>query len=286
MSYPRNWKLPNGERLVLNVGLAFEAFALQSQFTVYPGGKLDSFSLSYGDYGWKAGIWRLLDTLGELGISATMSTNGLAAERHPEAVAAAARQGIEINAHAWANDVRASDEDPDGELEELRRCVRVLTEASGSRPVGWVSPGMTGTGNTDRFLVQEGFLWSGDDASDDLPFIRRVGEGRLCVFPRAGLPTNDLRMWALAATSPEVIWHNFKATFDTLYAEGAAGRPKVLDITFHCHMAGRPTLNPIIRQLLNYVLQHEGVWIASRGEVARWALAYEGDEFSASEDRK
>lgn len=278
MKYPRRWTLPDDSKLAFNVGLAFEAFNLQSQFSIFPGGKLDTFSLSYGDYGWKAGIWRLLDILAEYSIPATMSTNGLAAERHPQAVRAAADLGIEVNAHGWANDGRASEDDPDGELAEIRRCTQVLFEVSGTRPVGWVSPGMTGTSHTDKFLVDEGYLWCADDASDDLPFMRKAGNGELVIFPRAGIPMNDLRMWALATTGPEVIWSNFKATFDTLFTEGKNGSPKILDITLHCHMAGRPTLTPLVRQMLQYAQDHQDVWFASRSAVAEWTKSFPSSE--------
>jgi len=33
VTYPREWRWPNGERIAMSVGLAFEAFEHQSQFT-------------------------------------------------------------------------------------------------------------------------------------------------------------------------------------------------------------------------------------------------------------
>lgn len=270
MDYPRKWRLPNGERLVFTIGLAFEAFLQQSQYTHFEPGVHDPFSLSYGDYGWKSGIWRLLDILNDFGVPATMSTNGLVAERHPKAVQAARSLGIEICGHNWANDVRPRDDDPDGELEEIQRCTRVLTEVAGERPVGWISVGLTGTSNTNRLIAQEGYVWNADDASEDVPFLRSTENGELVVFPRAGLPMNDLLMWALAKNPPGVIWENFKDTFDTLYAEGAAGRAKIIDITLHAHMAGRPTMTPTVRRMIDYARQHEGVVFATRRDVAGW----------------
>jgi len=280
MNYPRTWTLPNGERIVFTIGLAFEAFIKQSQYTHFQPGVLDPFSLSYGDYGWKVGMWRLFDLLGDLDVTATMSTNGLAAEQHPKVVEAAAAQGIEVSGHAWANDVRANADDPDAERAEIQRCTAVLTAIAGERPVGWVSVGLTGTPNTNRLLVEEGYRWNSDDASDDIPFLRRTPAGDIVVFPRAGLPMNDLLMWATARNPPSVIWENFKDTFDTLYAEGAAGRPKIIDITLHGHMAGRPTMAPTIRKMIQYAKQHEGVWFARRRDVADWTAQQRGPAFA------
>jgi hypothetical protein len=75
--YPRQWAWPGDAKIALSIGLAFEAFAAHSQYSRYTEqGKVDHFSLSYADYGWKAGVWRLLDLLDAVGLKASMSTNG------------------------------------------------------------------------------------------------------------------------------------------------------------------------------------------------------------------
>jgi peptidoglycan/xylan/chitin deacetylase (PgdA/CDA1 family) len=279
MSYPRNWVLPDNNRMVFNISLAYEAFENHSQYSQGKNNGRDIFSLSYADYGWKAGLWRLFDTLEEFGIKATMSTNGLAAERHPEVVEAAVKLGHEIGGHGWANDVRNFE--PEQELAEIRRCKDILTQVAGEPPVGWVCQGLSGTENTDRYLVEEGFLWNGDDASEDVPFLRKTPAGPLVIFPRLGLTMNDLPMWLKGQNSPSVIWDNFVDTFDQLYAEAVAGRPKLIDITFHGHVAGRPTLMPTIRKILRYAKQHEGVWFARRKDVAAHVRTLTGPGFDA-----
>ena len=140
-------------------------------------------------------MWRLLDLLDEVGLKASMSTNGLAAERHPDAVRTAAEAGHEIVGHGWVNDILMQDDDPEGEVAEIRRCTHALTEAAGVRPVGWTSPGSRGSKNTLAFLRAAGYLWNGDDASDDLPFVRDTEHGPMVVMPRVNIPQNDLIMW-------------------------------------------------------------------------------------------
>jgi len=276
MNYPRKWSLPKGERIVLSVGLAFEAFEQQSQYSHIAAGKKDPFSLSYGDYGWKSGAWRLFDLLAEFDVRGSMSCNGFAAERHPQVVQAAAKAGYEINGHGWANDVSMTKDAAETEREEIRRCTRILEQVSGTRPVGWTSPGNSGTDNTLDLLAAEGYVWNGDDASEDLPFRKATKNGDIVIMPRANLPQNDLIMWVFQKNPPEVIWSGFKATFDQLYAEGRKGSPKWIEITLHCHVAGRPTLIPTIRQCLAYAKQQEGVWFARKRDIAEWLLEYEG----------
>ena len=78
--YPRRWRWPNDGKIALSVAIAYEAFELRSQYGIYSEpGRPDYFSLSYGEYGWKSGAWRLLDLMDEVGLKFSMTTNGLAA---------------------------------------------------------------------------------------------------------------------------------------------------------------------------------------------------------------
>jgi allantoinase len=276
--YPRQWSWPDNARIALSVAVAYEAFELKSQYGIHSEpGKPDYFSLSYGDYGWKSGAWRLLDLMDEVGLKLSLTTNGLAAERHPEVVRAAAAAGHEIVGHGWANDhFMAKNTDPEHELAEIQRCTKVLTEAAGgARPVGWTSPGSSGSAHTHGFLKQEGYIWNGDDASDDLPFLRETKNGPIVMMPRTNLTQSDLIMWWAPRNPPDIVWDGFKTTFDQLYAEGEAGSPKWIEISFHCHFGGRPTMTPVLRKCFAYARQHDGVWYARKRDVAEWALKRE-----------
>jgi peptidoglycan/xylan/chitin deacetylase (PgdA/CDA1 family) len=218
-----------------------------------------------------------MDLLDEMKVRGSMSTNGLAAEQHPNVVRAFVDQGNEIVGHAWANDEPAEDGNEAAELDMIRRCAEVLTEASGGiAPVGWTSPGSAGSRNTLAFLKGEGYIWNGDEAADDLPYLRETAKGTMVIMPRTNILHNDLGIWLSPKNPPSVVWEGFKGTFDTLYAEGTRGSPKWTEITLHCHIAGRPTLIPTVRQCLAYAQQHDGVWFALKRDIAKWALAREG----------
>jgi peptidoglycan/xylan/chitin deacetylase (PgdA/CDA1 family) len=255
------------------MNLAFEAFRFASQYTQGGrAGKVDHFSLSYAEYGARAGIWRLLDFMDEIGLKGSMSVNGKAAELYPEAVRATAEAGHELVGHGWENDIVTDDADPEQELAEIRRVTRTIEEASGQRPVGWTSPGSAGSSNTLRLLASEGYLWNGDEANDDLPYVRETDAGHMVLMPRVNMPHNDLSIWIAGKNPPGVIWEQFKDSFDELYREGLRGSPKWVEIVLHAHMAGRPTLIPTIRKCIEYARQHEGVWFAKKREIAEWAV--------------
>jgi hypothetical protein len=71
------------------------------------------------------------------------------------------------------------------------------------------------------------------------------------------------------------MWHGFQATFDQLYEEGRGGSPKWIEMTLHCHMAGRPTLIPVLKRCFDYARRHDDVWYARKRDIAEWALARE-----------
>ena len=118
MRYPRQWEWPKGAKIAMSVNLALEAFRFKSQYTQEGRpGRVDHFSLSYAEYGAKAGIWRILDFLDEVGLKGSMSTNGKAAELYPEACRAVAEAGHEFVGHGWENDVLTDEDNPDAELD-------------------------------------------------------------------------------------------------------------------------------------------------------------------------
>ncbi|SMF62427.1 Polysaccharide deacetylase [Xaviernesmea oryzae] len=273
----KNWHLPNNARIAVSVNLALEAFRNKSQLTLESRpGKVDHFSLSYAEYGARAGIWRILDLLDELGLKASMSINGKAAELYPEAVRATADAGHEVVAHGWENDILNEDGDPAKELDEIRRVTAAITEAAGQRPYGWTSPGSAGSENTLDLLSGEGYIWNGDQANDDLPYSTMTKNGPMMILPRVNMPQNDLIMWAKSHNAPGVIFEGFKDTFDELYQEGVRGAPKWVEIVLHAHMGGRPTLIPTVRRCIAYARQHESVAFVRKGDLARWAGQLEG----------
>jgi peptidoglycan/xylan/chitin deacetylase (PgdA/CDA1 family) len=272
--FPRAWNWPGNEKIAFTIGVPFEAFEKQSQVALVAArGQVDRFSLSYGDYGWKAGIWRIMNILDEYGLKSSISANGLAAARHPDIIRMFAQEGHEVLGHGWANDVYAKDVSPEHERAEIVRCTETLTEVTnGIRPVGWTSPGSSGSDVTSDLLAEQGYIWVGDDASDDLPFVQQTKFGLLVILPRTNLFTNDITSWIFPSNPTSVFLENFKETFDQLYQEGEAGFPKWISMTLHCHMAGRPTMSNTLRRCLDYVREHDSVFYARSRDVAEWTL--------------
>lgn len=269
--YPRDWRWPKGEKMAFTTNLALEAFRYRA-FGIGGAkpGVADQFSLSYGEYGGRVGIYRLMDFMDEFGIKCSCSTNGRAAELYPEAVRALAQEGHELVGHGWENDIRP---DASGVRDEIVQVTEAIERNSGQRPVGWVGPGSAGSAEVFQILAENGYVWNGDLGNDDLPYVMDTGKGLLVEMPRINLFHNDLATWLMSKGSPEIIWEMFRNTFDQLYREALRGAPKAIEITLHAHIAGRPTLIPTIRKCVEYARQHGDIWFPKKREVADWTLS-------------
>jgi peptidoglycan/xylan/chitin deacetylase (PgdA/CDA1 family) len=72
--------------------------------------------------------------------------------------------------------------------------------------------------------------------------------------------------------SPDNFASYLIGAFDELYREGVAGRPKMMSIGLHARLVGRPGRIAGLRKFFEHVKKHEGVWYATREEIAdHWA---------------
>lgn len=218
------------------------------------------------EYGSRAGFWRLMRIFAERDIKITVYAVGMALERNPEAAAAIVAAGHEVASHGWRwIDYQFMSEEE--ERAHMRRAVDSLTKVTGSRPLGWytgrVSP------NTRRLVVEEGgFLYDSDAYNDDLPYWVAVSGKRHLVIPYT-FDNNDMKFGtAQGFNTGDDFWRYLKDAFDVFYAEGATA-PKMMSVGLHMRLTGRPGRIAALARFLDYVLEHDRVWICRRIDIAR-----------------
>ncbi|TGD67763.1 allantoinase PuuE [Tabrizicola sp. WMC-M-20] len=225
------------------------------------------------DYGARAGFWRLhrLFTTRDLPVTVYGVTSALA--RNPEQVAAMQAAGWEIASHGlkW---VDHRDMPQDEERAQIDEAFRLHQEVTGAAPQGWYTGRCSM--NTVRLTAETRKLaWISDTYDDDLPYWLEVGDHDQLVIPYT-LEANDMRF----ATAPgyitgEQFFQYLKDTFDTLYAEGEAGRAKMFSIGLHNRLIGRPGKVAGLQRFLDYAMGHAGVWFSRRIDIARhWAATH------------
>ncbi|HEX2385990.1 MAG TPA: polysaccharide deacetylase family protein [Candidatus Binatia bacterium] len=255
---------PNGARLA--VALTFD---FQGGEDVKPdkNGKINHEEYTQGEYGPNTGIWRILRILDETKVKATFMTCGGIAERYPEAMAAIAQRGHEVAGHGYHHEV-ARDLTREEERDVIRRTLEMLKTRSGRRPIGWRS--CTQSPNSIELLMEQGYLWNSNSFSHDLPFVWSDGTREIVELPRQ--PFGDGRTYGHRDSgNPNdalVVWKSF---FDDIYEESAI-TPNFCTFQFHPYISSRFGRATALRQLIQYMKSHEGVWFATGTEVAEWWL--------------
>jgi allantoinase len=219
------------------------------------------------EYGSRAGLWRVLRVFDRRALPLTVFGVAVALARNPEAVAAFAARGDEIACHGlrWLSYQLV---EPAVERQHLAEAVTLMTTLTGAAPLGWY----TGRDSPQtRSLVVEhgGFLYDSDSYADDLPYWTHVDGKHHLVVPYA-LDTNDMKFVSTSGFPSGTDFFTYlRDAFDVLYAEGAAGAPKMLSVGLHCRLVGRPARIAALERFLDHVQSHDKVWITRRVDIAR-----------------
>src|SRR5882724_6979547 len=193
------------------------------------------------EYGSRVGFWEIMRILRERRVDATIYAVGMALERNPEAVAQIVDSGFEVACHGqrWIDYQFVAE---DVERADMQRNIDVITRLIGRRPLGWY----TGrpSPNTRRLVVESGgFLYDSD--------LQRGGD---------------------FATGDDFFTY-CRDAFDWLYRLGCEGRPRMMTVSLHGRIIGRPGRIGALVRLLDHMQRHEGVWLCNREAIARhWIL--------------
>ncbi len=223
------------------------------------------------EYGSRVGFWRLHRMMADLPVTVYGVATALA--RAPEQVKAMQTAGWEIASHGlkW---VEHKDMPEDEERAAIAEAIRLHTEVTGTPPRGWYTGRCSM--NTNRLAAETGqFAYLADSYSDELPYWERF-DGRDQLIVPYTMDCNDMRFGIQAGFTTGAQFESYLMdSFDMLYAEGQEGAPKMLSIGLHCRLAGRPGRAAGLKRALDYMKSHEGVWFASRLEIAEhWARTH------------
>ncbi|PWS34618.1 polysaccharide deacetylase [Falsiroseomonas bella] len=228
-------------------------------------GTPDWHTYSYREYGNRIGAWRILDLLDSLGMPASVAVNLLAAERHPELIAACAARGHEPVVHGISASrmmtSRASEP-------EERACITAARDGLARLwpgATGWLGQDHGATPHTTRLLAEEGFAFSLDWPNDDEPYLHASG---LLALPPPGEWDDVQTLWLRRV--PVWRWPDLvRDPLDRLLSEPRGGR--VLGIGVHPWMLGAPHRIRYLRECLQDLAAREAVHVSTAGELAQHA---------------
>ncbi|MBL4828633.1 MAG: allantoinase PuuE [Aliivibrio sp.] len=255
-----------GERSILHGDTESEAFLSEIPGAQpFPNERHISMESIY-EYGSRAGVWRVLRLFEKYEIPLTIFAVAMALERHPDVAKAMVEAKHEICSHGyrWIDYQKM---DYAEERDHLYKAIDIITKITGERPLGWYT-GRTSP-NTRKIVAEEGgFMYDSDAYDDDLPYWHTDGDKPQLVIPYT-LDANDMRFSTVQGfNSGEQFFQYLKDTFDTLYEEGETA-PKMMSVGLHCRLIGRPGRIAALKRFLEYVKQHDQVWLCRRIDIAR-----------------
>jgi len=280
---PLRW--PNGNRLAIILTTNFEYWdpVRDDPAPFYPGGPsivggnlagnvYDNPNYTWREYGQRVGVWRMFDVFDAEGVPSSCTMNAkMALERRP-VVEAALERGWEIVAHNYVQTDLLTDFtfDEEAERQVIRQTLKVYEEACGRKARGWLSSSLRSTLNTIDLLAEEGLLFITDLLNDDQPYLVQTRSGRPMVSVSYTSEVNDFSFLRQGLTVDSG-FQMFKEQFDWLYAESATSG-RFMNIGLHPHVIGQPFRIRALRDFIRYAKQFEGVWFATREEIAEWYL--------------
>ncbi|MFG1340594.1 allantoinase PuuE [Xanthobacter autotrophicus] len=259
-----------GENSVLHGDNASEAF-LSEIIGAQPWPRQRHMNMeSIYEYGARVGFWRLHRLFTERAMPVTVYGVATALARNPDAVVAMKEADWEIASHGYKW-LEYKDFTRDAEREHIDEAIRIHTEVTGSRPLGFYQ-GRSAEHTVPLVMEEGGFLYAADSYADELPYWIESAKGPQLVVPYT-LDANDMRFSVAAGFGTGTDFFDYlKDSFDLLYAEGETA-PKMMSVGLHPRLAGRPGRAQALARFLDYIAGHEKVWVARRVDIARHWIA-------------
>jgi allantoinase len=281
---PLKW--PNGKRLALIVTMNCEHWDLVKDTSEpyyaggppmmpdpVPGNVADFPNFTWREYGQRVGVWRLFKVFEDAGVPLSVTINAKTALERREIVDYVNARGWEIVAHNHEQGelLHKLAFDPAKERDVIERTLATYERVVGRKAKGWLSSSLRGTQNTPDILAQKGLIFFCDYMNDDQPYLIRTPSGPIVNTPYS-IEINDFTFFHRRAMSTWDAARMLIDNFDELYAESATSG-RMMNVGLHPHVSGHPHRMQCFREFLAHVKRHDGVWFATREEIATWYLA-------------
>jgi len=163
---------------------------------------------SYGRYGVRAGLDRLLGLFDVHGISATFFVAASDARRHPELVRQLVSEGHEVSARGLDLEDLTTLGDREGQV--LRTSRDMLADIIGSAPKGFRAPTGTLSPFTLHHLVDLGYEYDSSFQDDDYPYRFQLHEGKSLVEIPGSFALDDAPIYSARHTHERLtrIWRD------------------------------------------------------------------------------
>lgn len=230
----------------------------------------------FRDYGNRVGLWRMDEVLQDYPVRPTVSLNLGMLDHFPEIGRLIRDRGWAVMSHGLYNTRFLYGMDEAQERAFYQENIETLKRHTGMDLQGILTPAITNTERTPALIAESGMVYHADWVHDDIPVPILVPGHRLISLPYS-YDLNDAPLWDGRPYGGPYFVQACKDAFDRLYAESDEGG-RVLCIALHPYQIGQPHHIGHLREVLDHIAGHEGVWFATADEMAHHFLDHHYDE--------
>ena len=228
-------------------------------------------NFSWADYGMRAGLPRILKLFSERGLPASTSFNAGVIDAYPQAAEAMLKAGWEFIGHGMHQ--KAMNHIEGGEEALIHGALDKIARFTGSRPRGWLSPGLRETLETPDLLRKSGVDYVCDWCVDDLPSWIATPYGPLLAMPY-NLEINDSIVYAIERHATGEMTKRLAHTL-RLFEKEVTENPRVLAIGLHPHLISVPHRFHELVQMVEMLQASSDVVFVTGSEICDWYTAAE-----------
>jgi allantoinase len=274
-------KLPalNGKTILVHLVVNVEHWqfehAMPRTIITPPHGKEtvpDVPNFSWADYGMRAGLPRILDLFD--GLPASTSFNAGVIDAYPQAADAMLNAGWEFIGHGMHQ--KATNHVEGGEEALITACLDKIAGFTGTRPRGWLSPGLRETVHTPDLLRKCGIDYVCDWVVDDLPSYMTTAHGPLVAMPY-NVEVNDSIIYAIERHATGEMAKRVEHTLRRFERE-SSDNPRVFAIGLHPHLIGVPHRIHELEAMLDMLRMSDKTAFVTGSTICDWFTAAQTPE--------
>lgn len=270
---------PQGKRLAFYVGTNIESFAFGAGVGSDPaygeaGSRQTQRNHSWRDYGLRVGAWNLFELLDEFSIPAAHNASSMLFSQCPQIMRRIRERGDEIIGHGRTQSERQGGMWEDDEARLIREVTDAIEMHDGTRPTGWMGPGMSQSSVTIDLLKEAGYQYVMDWYCDDQPFWMRSRSGPILSLPYP-LEVNDSIVLLLRQQTTRDFIDMIMDQFEEMLVQ-CERQPLVFSVAVHAQTMGQPFRLHMLREAFRHIANHprrDLVWFAHPREIARHVMS-------------
>jgi len=228
--------------------------------------------MSWGQYGNRVGVPRIIELLDRYGIKASFYVPAVAALLYPDEQKRLVAEGHEIGIHGWIHELN-SVLPYEVERDLMFRSTDTLEKITGVRPVGLRTPSWDFSPNTLRIETELGLLYDSSlMADEDCYDLVMDGKSTGIVEVPVEWVRDDAvyfmmnRFQSLRPyTPPKDVLEIFLREFDAAYQAGG-----LFQLTMHPHIITPRSRIWILEEVIRHAHAKGDVWFATHAEVAAY----------------